>query len=270
MMWKGVALHTWTLDTTSLVDVLRVARAVGWDAVELRRLDFRRAAEAGQPAEAVLDLVRASGLAVACVGVERGWMFAEGEERRRLLDAFAESCRWARTLGCRTVMSPVDAGRGDAARAVASIREVGEIASRHGVRAALEFNFMAEQFGNLSSLRDALVQANHPGCGLLFDTYHFQRSGGQLGEIEALGRGEIAYVQYSDVPAAATPGQALDRLPPGDGIVPFREIFERLAPLYDGFISYEAPNPAAWAAPAEVVARQALRATQDLMGRPAR
>ena len=37
---------------------LRAARAAGWSAVELRRIDFARAAEAGQPAEAVLDLVR--------------------------------------------------------------------------------------------------------------------------------------------------------------------------------------------------------------------
>src|SRR5574341_2515203 len=32
-----LALHTWTLDTTPLTEVLRIARATGWDAVELRR-----------------------------------------------------------------------------------------------------------------------------------------------------------------------------------------------------------------------------------------
>jgi len=37
-----LALHTWTLDTTPLTDVLRLARRVGWDGVELRRIDFTR------------------------------------------------------------------------------------------------------------------------------------------------------------------------------------------------------------------------------------
>ncbi|HEX7513201.1 MAG TPA: hypothetical protein VF464_07495, partial [Candidatus Methylomirabilis sp.] len=106
-MFKGLALHTWTLDATPLADVLRIARATGWDAVELRRLDFKRAHEAGRSADQVLDLVRTTGLPVACVGVQAGWMFTGGEERKRLLQAFAESCGWAAALRCDTVMSPV-------------------------------------------------------------------------------------------------------------------------------------------------------------------
>ena len=123
-----LALHTWTLDTTPLAEVLRVAKRVGWDGIELRRVDFARAAEAGKRAEDVLALVEASGLGVACVGVEPGWMGAEGAERERLFGAFAESCRWAAALGARTVMSPVDRGRVDLRRAATSLRAVGELA----------------------------------------------------------------------------------------------------------------------------------------------
>ena len=94
MRTRRLALHTWTLDTTPLAGVLSVIARAGWDAVELRRIDFRRAIEAGGRADDVLDLVRASGVAVASVGVELGWMFAEGDEWRRLLGVFAESCRW--------------------------------------------------------------------------------------------------------------------------------------------------------------------------------
>src|SRR5256885_5468979 len=56
-----LALHTWTLDTTPLAEVLRVAKRVGWDGIELRRVDFARAAEAGKRPEDVLALVEASG-----------------------------------------------------------------------------------------------------------------------------------------------------------------------------------------------------------------
>ena len=169
-----LALHTWTLETTPLADALRATKAAGWDGVELRRVDFARAAEKGQTADAVLALVKASGLGVACVGVELGWMFADGDERRKLMQAFDESCRWAVALA------------------------------------------------------------------------------------------EIAYVQYSDVPRTGLePGKALDRLPPGRGSVPFKEIFALLERKgYRGFMSYEAPNPAAWARPAEEVAREALEATR--------
>jgi 2-keto-myo-inositol isomerase len=264
---QRLALHTWTLDTTPLPDALRAANAAGWPAVELRRIDFARAAEAGQSADAVLDLVRASGLPVACVGGQLGWMFANGPERARLLAAMAESCRWARALGAPVVMSPVDMGEGDVARAVAAVREVGDLGAAHGVRIALEAPSQAKQLHTLDRVRELIARAGHPSCGLLVDTYHLHRGGGGLRAVEDLGPGEIAYVQYSDVPASGlVPGQALDRLPPGQGIVPFRDFFRLIAESgYAGHCSYEAPNPAAWARDPVTVAREALAATRAVL-----
>ena len=259
-----LALHTWTLDTTPLADVLRIARRVGWDGVELRRIDFARAAEKGQAAADVLALVRGSGLAVACVGVELGWMWAEDDERRRLLRVFDEQCERAALLGCATVMSPVDKGRGDLRRASESVREVGDIAAKRGVRLAVEFNSQAEQLNTVARMREVMAKAAHPCCGLLLDTYHLWRSGATIRDVEDVGLGEVAYVQFSDVPRSGLePGKATDRLPPGQGVVPFSEFFALLAfKGYSGFLSYEAPNPAAWARPAEDVAREALDAAR--------
>jgi sugar phosphate isomerase/epimerase len=45
--------------------------------------------------------------------------------------------------------------------------------------------------------------------------------------------------------------------------VPFREIFGRIVKKgYAGYMSYEAPNPAAWARDPVAVAREALDATR--------
>ena len=261
-----LALHTWSLDTTPLPAALEAARATGWDGVELRRLDYLRASEAGHDAAWVARTVRAAGLAVACVGVEHGWMWADGAERSRLLAVFDEQCARAAELGCGTVMSPVDKGRGDTARAAASVRDVGDIAGRHGVRLAIEFNSQAEQLNSLEPMREVLAKAGHPQCGLLLDTYHIQRSGVSLRALEDVRPEEIVYVQYSDVPHRTTPGQALDRLPPGRGTVPFKEFFALVAAKgYGGFLSYEAPNPEAWSRPAAEVAREALTATRAFL-----
>jgi sugar phosphate isomerase/epimerase len=262
-MRDRLALHTWTLDTTPLGDVLRIARETGWPAVELRRVDFAREAAAGRSPDTVLARVRESGLRVACVGGQLGWMFADGPERARLLGAMAESCRWARALGAGIVMSPADLGTGDPARAVAAIREVGDLGGQHGVRIALEPPSQAAQLNTVARLREVLARAAHPACGLLVDAYHLHRGGGGLRAVEDLDPGEIAYVQFSDVPASGLePGQTQDRLPPGQGVVPFRDFFRLLvAKGYAGPLSYEAPNPAAWARDPEVVAREALAAT---------
>ena len=262
-----LALHTWTLDTTSLPDVVTAAQAAGWDAVELRRLDYNRARDAGRAPAWVEDTVRASGLPVACVGVEFGWMWADGAERARLLTVFDEQCARAKALGCATVMSPVDKGTGDVARAATSFREVGDIAARHGVRLAVEFNSQCEQLNTLERLREVLAKAAHPRCGLLFDAYHMQRSGGSPRSLDDVRGEEIAYVQFSDVPRGDVKrGEVLNRLPPGQGCVPFKEFFAAVrATGYAGFMSYEAPNPEAWARPPRDVAAEALAATRAVL-----
>jgi sugar phosphate isomerase/epimerase len=261
-----LALHTWTLDTTPLTGVLQIARAAGWDAVELRRIDFARATAAGRSADSVLAEVTQSGLPVACVGVELGWMTATGDERRRLLSVFEESCRWAAALGCATVMSPVDKGAGDVARGVASVREVGDLAARHGVRLALEFNALCEYWNTLPRVREVVSRAAHPACGLLLDTYHLGKSGASPDALDDLDPAEIAYVQFSDVPRHPEPGVFTDRLPPGQGTVPFRDLFGRIAKKgYTGYLSYEAPNPAAWSRDAAAVAGEALGATRAVL-----
>ena len=267
MLPMRLALHTWTLDTTPLDEVLGVLRQTGWDGIELRRVDFQRAAEAGESAEGVIERVRASGLGVACVGVELGWMWARGEERTRLFGVFDEQCARAAALGCDTVMSASDRGRGDLREAAANVREVGDIAARHGVRVAVEFNSQAELLNGLAPMRELLALADHPRCGLLLDAYHLIRSGGKPADIDGVPASEIVYVQYSDVPRAGlVPGAATDRLPPGAGAVPFPEFFAKVAAKgYAGYASYEAPNPQAWARPATDVAREALAASRAVL-----
>ncbi len=263
----GLALHTGSLDATPLADALRVARQTGWDAIELRHADFTRALEEGLSTEDVLDLVRANGLPVACVGAGAGWMFAEGDERRRLIGIVAAACRRAAALGCPLVMSPADLGTGDLRRAADSVREIGDLAAEHGVRFAVEPASIAEQLNTLDRVRELLAAADHLSCGLLVDAYHVQRSGDGIGKIADLAPEEIAYVQYSDLPTGPPQaGMILDRLPPGQGVVPFREFFSLLlAKGYAGYASYEALNPAAWAREPEDVAREALAATRAFL-----
>src|SRR4030095_5750050 len=269
VMSQRLALHTWTLDVSPLADALRIAKATGWDGVELRRIDFKRAEEAGRPADSVLDQVRASGLPVACVGVEFGWMWADGAEKTRLLTVFDEQARRAAALGCTTMMSPVDKGRGDVARAAAGVREVGDIAQRHGVRLAVEFNSQCDQIHTLERVRAIMARASHPAGGLLLDTCHLGRSGATLKAVEDVAPSEIAYVQFSDPPRTGLePGKELDRLPPGQGSYPFREFFAIVAAKgYGGFASYEAPNERTWKRDATEIAREAIEATRAVLPR---
>ena len=265
-----LSLHTWTLDSTPLPEVLRIAKETGWDAVELRHLDFTRAAEAGQSEEEVIELVRASGLAVSSVSTPFGWMYATGDAFRDLLNAYKAACRRAAALESPIVQCPVDFERGDVRAAADRVRQMGDLAAEHGVRLAIETYSVAEQFNTLARGRELLeAAANHPAVGFDVDSYHVERIGEGIPALRELSLPEIAYVQYSDVPANAgppEPGKLLDRLPPGQGCVPFVDFFRVLAEKgYQGYWSYEAPNPAAWARDPAEVSREAHTATRAVL-----
>ena len=267
-MQDRLAMHTWTLDTTPLADALRAIRNAGWNGVELRRVDFTRCHDAGMSNGQVLDLVRASGLKVASVGCEYGVLFSKGDERRRLLKVLEESCSSAVALGCDTIMTATGPGEGTVRDAAAGLREAADIVQGHGLRLAYEFSAAHEWLNRLEVAREILALVGHPSCGLLIDAYHFERSGAGGRGFENVPAKEIFAFQYSDVPDTPLAGgsRPADRLVPGRGRVRWKEVFGLLAEKnYQGWLSYEAPNPATWARPAEEAAREAVVATRALL-----
>jgi sugar phosphate isomerase/epimerase len=256
--FRGLALHTWTVDTTPLEDALVAARAGGFDAVELRRVDFERCAKRGQSNAATLDAVRAAGLPVSAMGVEYGWIFSTGTERERLLGVFRESCENAVALDCGMMMSAIGPGSATTDEAVANIRRAGEIAGGFGLKLTLEYQFQHPVVRTLDILRELIARANASNVGLLLDAYHLQRGGRAGRGFEEVPGAEIFYVQFSDVPDAPPPAMPpVDRLPPGKGIVGWTDLFGLLAEKgYEGYLSYEAPNPVHWQQPAVETAKQ--------------
>ena len=55
-----------------------------FDAVELRRTDFKRCFDTGMSNAQVLDLIKKSGIPVGVLGVEYGWLFATGDESDKI------------------------------------------------------------------------------------------------------------------------------------------------------------------------------------------
>jgi 2-keto-myo-inositol isomerase len=268
-MRDRLALHTWTLDTTPLDAALAATKKAGWNAIELRRIDFTRCFEKGMTNARVLDLVRKSGLKVACIGTEYGLIFAHGAERDRLLKVLDETCANAVALGCDLVMTaPGQNPPGTIAEAAANFKAGGEIAKKHGVRFSIEFNSAHSVIKNLQTGAEVVDQAGHPNCGLLLDAYHMERSGSGGRGFADYPEKKIFAFQYSDVPDAppSAASRPTDRLPPGKGKVRWREVLQLLKEKnYAGYLSYEAPNPEQWARPPEEVAREAVEATRKLL-----
>ncbi len=138
-----LALHMWTIDTTPLATALDAARVGGFDAVELRRTDFKRCYDAGMSNAQVLDLIRKGGIPVGVLGVEYGWLFATGDESKRLFKVFRESCENAVALGCDTLMSAPGPVAGPISEAIKYLKDAGDIAAEYKLRLGDRIQFAA-------------------------------------------------------------------------------------------------------------------------------
>lgn len=265
-----LALHSWTLDTTPLPDMLRAARDAGYNGVELRYVDFKRSIERdGMTRESAIEMVKASGIPVVVLGVENGLIFARGDEHARLLASLGQSCRNAAALGCpMLMMSPGQNAPTTLKEGAANFRLAAELALEHGVKLALEFNSHHPILNSIEAARELIAHAGLPNVGILLDTYHMHFSGAPGRGFEKVPAHEIFAFQFSDAP----PGDRLgvrsptNRLPPGRGVVRWSEVLQLLAEKnYQGYLDYEAPNPAQWSRPAPEVAREGIEAARALL-----
>jgi sugar phosphate isomerase/epimerase len=267
-----IGLHSWTLDTTPLPQVLRIARETGYNAVELRHVDFERCMQAGMSNEQVLVMIRASGIRVSCMGLESGMLFAKGDEQKRLLESMDTMCARAAALKCEVMMVAPGTNPASSVKDAAKNFARGcDVAGKHHLRCALEFSSRHPLVNRLAVAREILALANKPNGGLLIDTYHAQSVGDGGRGFEDVPATDIIAFQFSDVPPGPmSPGAALDRLPPGKGVVQWREVLQLLMEKgYDRYLNYEAPNPALWSRPPVDVAKEGVTAIRKLLGEAA-
>ena len=153
-------------------------------------------------------------------------------------------------------------------QAIKFLKDAGDIAAEYKLKLAIEFNSQHDVLNSLAVLTELVTGADKPNCGYLIDAYHFARSGAGGRSFEGMPADKIYCFQYSDLSANPVSGvrRPTDRLPPGKGVVQWREVLGLLAEKgYAGYLSYEAPNPEQWARSPYDVAREGVELTRKLL-----
>ena len=263
-----LALHTWTIDTTPLGPALEALKTAGYDAAELRRKDFYRCYAAGMTNDEVLDLIKASGVDIAVLGVEYGWLFAEGEESGRLFNDLHASCQNAVAIGCPQLMSAPGPYEGSLKKAVGHLRRGADIAAEYGLDFSIEFNSQHPNLNSVETLTELVDSADRPNVGLLLDAYHLARSGRPGRGFEEVPGEQLMHFQFSDLSPNPVTGvkRPMDRLMPGEGVIQWTELFQLLHEKnYTGHMSFEAPNPEIWKRPPIEVCLAGVEMTETLL-----
>lgn len=152
-------------------------------------------------------------------------------------------------LGCNLLMicSNVAADSlGGIDRAAADLRELGERASKRGLRIAFEALAWGRHINDYRDAWEAVRRADHPAVGLVLDTFHILARGTDLNAIRAIPRDRIFLVQVADAPLLQMDYLSWSRHFrnfPGQGNLPLLDFMEALTTTgFDGALSLEIFN----------------------------
>jgi sugar phosphate isomerase/epimerase len=226
LILRRLSIHQTTTVRWSLGEAIReYAQAgiagIGITLPQLQQLGMRGARR----------LLRESGLSVSSLGWVGGFTGANGHSYDEAVADMRSAIDSARLIGAQSliVVTGSLAGhiRSHARRLlIEGLVEVLDQAAEAGVRLALQpmHPLFENEWTFLTSLDDALdivQRMNHPQLGLAFGTYHLWEEDQLLKRIPEIAQ-QVALVQLSDW--RDPPRCDNDRLLPGDGSIPLRDI----------------------------------------------
>lgn len=152
---------------------------------------------------------------------------------------------------------------------VGVLKELADIAEPHGVSLAFEFLGQTDcSVQTLDLAKKIIEKVNRQSVGLVLDTFHFYAGNSTLEAIETLDASKLFIFHIND--AENLPKEQLTdahRLYPGTGILPIREIKERLDKIgYDKTVSVEIFRPEYWEQDPFEVAKKAKAAAEQALG----
>lgn len=158
----------------------------------------------------------------------------------------------------------------DRARLADRFAALCDLAAPFGLGPVLEF-FPWTDVPNLRSAAGLVAEAGRPNGGVLVDVLHFARSDSTLGELEQVPASMLPFVHLCDAsPLRPATLEGLihtaraERLPPGEGGLPIRDILHRMPPGLP--VALEVPMAAlTQAAGPEAVARRAREAAARVL-----
>lgn len=258
-----------------LLDLIDIAAKAGYDALEPWVSEVDEYLKGGGTLKELRRRIEQAGLKVADLIGFAEWIVEDAGRRKRGLEQAKRDMEWAAELGCpRIAAPPVGATGGGSKRDDPKFTQpvIDLVAAADRYRALLDLGQtmgvtpVAEIWGFSKTMRrlgEALLVAiecgDARGC-VLPDVYHLYKGGSDFSGLPLLSASAIGIFHVNDYPKIARDKiNDADRVYPGDGIAPLKEVFAALRKMnYTGFVSLELFNREYWKRDPNEVAKTGL------------
>jgi 2-keto-myo-inositol isomerase len=241
-----------------------IAARAGYDCMELWLPDIKVYLENGGSLKALKKLLDDSKIPVVNAIGFPAWMVDEEEKRNAGFKQMREEMEIMAALGCPRIAAP-SAGIGPAAQLDMFV--VGErfanlidLGKETGVTPQLEF-WGASRFFHIGQALMASAVANKPGAKILADVYHLFRGNSGFESLKMMDGSLIEIFHMNDYPGSIPreKQEDKDRIYPGDGVAPLKEILTDLKTMKGPkILSLELFNREYWAQDPLQVAKTGL------------
>ncbi len=193
------------------------------------------------------------------------WIVDDNSVRGKAIEQLKAEMGMLAEVGCTRIAAPPMGATKDVKldlkNAAERYRTILELGDTMGVVPHLELWGFSSNLSRLSELMYVAIEAGHPSARVLMDVYHLYRGGSGLQQVAWVGKPYIEVFHVNDYPAS--PAQNVitdaDRVYPGDGVGPLKELFTILKnPEKPVILSLEVFNPAYYAQDALLVAKTGL------------
>jgi len=260
-------LNTSTIRPVPLVEKIRIASTLGYQAIEPWHVEIDAFLESGTLVE-LRQRLDDAGLQVVSTIALQGWIQSEGSEYQAACAECLRRMEHAVALGSPSIVASPPRDRADLARAKARFAELVELGKTVGVTPSMEFlGFSASVF----TLEQALSIASINGpdqVQVVADVFHLIRGGGSVDDLLTLKGSQLSCFHINDVPSTPDPRTQTDadRVMLGEGMADLPRVIANLRTIeYRGPISLELFNESLWRQDPEVVARTGLERMKRLV-----
>ncbi len=270
----GYCLNTSTIQGQKLtiVEEAELAAKAGFQGVEpwIRELDAY--AQAGGSLDDLGKRFRDLGLIVVSAIGFFDWVVDDDARRRKGFEEAKRNLEIVRRIGGLRLAAP-PAGATDRTdiepkRIAERYRALLELGDTFGVVPQVEVWGPSKTLGTLGEAAQAAIGADHPRACILADIYHMYKGGSGFHGLKLLGKDALHVIHMNDYPAnppRSTISDA-DRVYPGDGVAPLKEIFRDLRAIgFQGMLSVELFNRSYWKEDAATVLRTAIGKLRTLV-----
>jgi len=253
---------------------LEIASKAGFTLTEIWLDSLQEFISKGGKVSEVNKQLQGLGLTVAnAIGFAK-WIVDDDTVRKQGIEQMKREMDLLAQIGCKRVAAPpvgaTDTAGLDLRKAAERYRVILELGDQTGVVPHLELWGFSKNLCKTSEVMFVALQSGHPSARILLDVYHLYKGGSGIETLPLIAKKAVDIIHINDYPdkPAATIVDA-DRVHPGDGIAPIKQIMDILNdPQKPLIISEEVFNAAYYKQEPLEVAKTAMSKMRKITGEP--